>query len=68
LAGAIVSVLAAVSALVAAGAVVKRSGLALPAFAIAIVLALVAETLPAGPPRLLPLFPLLVAGAAAWVS
>jgi hypothetical protein len=64
-AGAIVCVLAAASALVAAGAVVNRSGLAVPAFAIALVLALVAEVLPAGPPRLLPLVPLLVAGAAA---
>jgi hypothetical protein len=60
--------LAAAAVLVAAGASMRRSGLALPALGVSIALAVVAETLPAGPPRLLPLLPLLVAFAADLVS
>jgi hypothetical protein len=57
--------LAAAAALAAAGALAWRSTLGQPALAVALVLAVAAEALPAGPPRLLALLPLLIAFAAA---
>jgi hypothetical protein len=64
----IVCALAAVSSVAVALAMARDSAWALPAIALAIVLAAVVEVLPTGPPRLVSLLAVLIAGAAAVAS